>query len=129
MTTSADNSLKTSWPRRERMGVLHVLALATIHLQSSIPKFNEVRTISQFSIYKKMELCLAVLNAKAVCHLCNRLLTQPLDLGKATHNTYMVVPTMESAKPTANRPQPFHRKDTRFKNKPPIGNLLHSLKF
>lgn len=45
-----------------------------------------------------MELCLAVLNAKAVCHLCNRLLTEPLDLGKATHNTYTVVPTMESAK-------------------------------
>lgn len=39
MTTSADNSLKTSWPRRERMGVLHVLALATIHLHFQFHNF------------------------------------------------------------------------------------------
>lgn len=42
-----------------------------------------------------MELYLAVQNAKAVCHLRDRFL-RVTSLGTATHNTCMIIPTLEA---------------------------------
>ena len=42
-----------------------------------------------------MELYLAVLNAKAVCHLRDRFLTKLLAL-EQKHNTCMIIPTLEA---------------------------------
>lgn len=65
-----------------------------LHWQQSTYSFESTilgRITSQFGISEKMEICLAALSAKALCHLQTRLYGA-MGLGKAAHNTRVVAP-------------------------------------